>query len=67
MANFKTEFQVADMSCQHCVQAITQAALEIDPQARVEIDLATKSVHIDSDIPPQSFRDAITEAGYTPS
>lgn len=67
MANFKSNFQVADMSCQHCVQAITKAALEVDPQARVEIDLAAKSVNIDSDIPPQQFRDAITEAGYTPS
>ncbi|MBL8505015.1 MAG: heavy-metal-associated domain-containing protein [Methylobacillus glycogenes] len=66
MANFNSTFQVADMSCQHCVQAITQAALAVDAQAQVNIDLAAKTVQIASDIAPEQFRAAITEAGYTP-
>lgn len=59
------EFKVSDMSCNHCVQAITQAALTVDPQAKVNIDLPGRIVHIDSSMPADNFRAAISEAGYT--
>ncbi|MFJ5444862.1 heavy-metal-associated domain-containing protein [Methylobacillus methanolivorans] len=59
-------FKVNDISCNHCVQAITQAALAIDPHASVAVDIANKTVQINSDIDASRFRDAISEAGYTP-
>lgn len=59
-------FKVNDMSCNHCVQTITQAAQAVDPQAKVTVDLAGKAVHIDSSADIARFRDAISEAGYTP-
>ncbi|MGY1488322.1 heavy-metal-associated domain-containing protein [Methylobacillus pratensis] len=59
-------FKVNDMSCNHCVQTITQAAQAVDPQAKVTVDLAEKAVHIDSNANIARFRDAISEAGYTP-
>lgn len=59
------EFKVHDMSCNHCVQAITKAALAVDPQAQVNIDLPGRSVRIESDAAVETFRNAIEEAGYT--
>ncbi|WP_334107503.1 heavy-metal-associated domain-containing protein [Methylobacillus sp.] len=59
------EFKVNDMSCNHCVHAITQAALALDPQAKVDIDLPSKIVRIESSASTEAFRHAIDEAGYT--
>lgn len=59
------EFKVNDMSCNHCVQAITKAALAVDPQAKVDIDLPGRAVRIESGAAAQALRNAIEEAGYT--
>jgi len=60
-------FEVRDMSCGHCVSAITQAVKAADRDAKVEIDLDTKRVAIEpahADV--QALREAIEDAGYTP-
>lgn len=60
-------FQVDDMSCGHCVKAITQAVREADPAAKVHIDLATHRVEIEpARADAQALSRAITDAGYTP-
>ncbi|MCB5187868.1 heavy-metal-associated domain-containing protein [Methylobacillus caricis] len=59
-------FKVNDISCNHCVQAITQAALEVDSNARINVDIADKTVSIESNTAQPLFKAAITEAGYTP-
>ncbi len=60
-------FQVDDMSCGHCVKAITQAVREADPAAQVHIDLATHRVEIEpARADAQALSRAITDAGYTP-
>ncbi|MEK1843183.1 MAG: cation transporter, partial [Pseudomonas sp.] len=41
-------FNVEDMSCGHCVKAITQALQAKDPAASVRIDLAAKEVGVES-------------------
>ncbi len=60
-------FEVNDMTCGHCVSSITKAVQAVDPQARVEIDLARHLVQI---VPAQAdasqLGDAIAQAGYTP-
>ena len=56
--------QVENMSCGHCVGAVTRAVKEVDAGASVEIDLATKSVKIDSSGPLDRITAAIAEAGY---
>lgn len=61
------EFKLPAMSCGHCVQAVTEAAKEVDPQARVEVDLARKEARVESAQPRQKFADALEEAGYTPA
>ena len=60
------EFKLPDMSCGHCVGAVTQACKEVDANATVQIDLATKQVKVDSTADSQSFAKALTEAGYPP-
>jgi len=60
-------FQVGDMTCGHCVATITEAVRAVDPGARVEVDLAARSVRIEpagADL--RTLADAIREAGYTP-
>ena len=60
------EFQVNDMTCGHCVAAISRAVKDVDAQGRVDVDLAAKRVRIESTHPAEEFREAIEEAGYTP-
>ena len=58
------ELTVRGMSCGPCARAVTQAVQGIDPAAKVEIDLATKLVAIDSDADIASIEAAIEAAGY---
>ncbi|MTV37892.1 heavy-metal-associated domain-containing protein [Duganella radicis] len=58
------QLQVENMSCGHCVGAVTKAVQTVDAAAKVEIDLATKSVKIDSAAPLAPFKSAIADAGY---
>lgn len=59
-------YQVDDMSCGHCVQAITAAVKGVDPAAQVAIDLQSKSLEVATTAAGSAVRDAIREAGYTP-
>lgn len=60
-------FEVNDMSCGHCVGAITRALKEADAQARVQIDLASHRVEIEpGQADAATLQAAIAEAGYTP-
>lgn len=60
-------FNVPDMSCGHCVKAITEAVQAIDSQAKIETNLETKNVEILSNANPSALIDALTEAGYPPA
>ena len=60
------EFKVEDMSCGHCVAAITRAVKDVDASGKVEVDLGSKRVRIDSTHAAKEFSTAIEEAGYTP-
>ena len=60
-------FEVNDMTCGHCVAAITKAVAFVDPGAKVQVDLALHRVQIEpiastADV----LSDAIKVAGYTP-
>ena len=59
-------FEVKDMSCGHCVGAITKAVKEVDADATVRVDLATHRVEVDASATAQELGHAIEEAGYTP-
>ncbi|MDO9312963.1 MAG: heavy-metal-associated domain-containing protein [Burkholderiaceae bacterium] len=60
-------FEVKDMTCGHCVSAITQAVKAVDAGAVVQIDLASHRVAITATAAAvATLREAIREAGYTP-
>ena len=60
-----TVFSVPDMTCGHCVKAITGAIAELDPQAVVQVDLANRQVRVDASVASDSaLADALRDAGY---
>lgn len=59
------KFEVKDMTCSHCVATVEKAVKGVDGTAKVNIDLATHAVHVESDKPATKFGEAIASAGYT--
>jgi copper chaperone len=57
---------VSGMSCAHCVKAVTQAVQALDPEARVQVDLPSGQVTVDTVLDRAQVRAAITEEGYEP-
>ena len=62
-----TEFKVATMSCGHCVAAVTEALRRADPEAHIDVDLAQKTVRIESARPRAELAGALSDAGYSPA
>ena len=58
------ELQVENMSCGHCVNAVTKAVQALDPAAQVAVDLAAKKVSVASSAPADKISAAIEDAGY---
>lgn len=61
-----TTFDVKDMTCGHCTNAITQAVLALDPAAKVQVDLPAHRVQIESASADADISQAIKKAGYSP-
>jgi copper chaperone len=60
-------FEVNDMSCGHCVNAVTRAAKSVDGGATVEVNLGTKRVRIaHTRASAPQLAAALRDAGYTP-
>jgi len=57
-------FKVPEMSCAHCVGAITQAVHQAIPAAQVQADLASRLVKVDHAPDAEPVRAAIIDAGY---
>lgn len=60
------ELIVPEMSCQHCVNAITGEVSQLRGVRNVAIDLGTKHVRVDADesVTSQAVVEAVNEAGY---
>lgn len=61
-----TEYTVEGMTCGHCVAAVTEELSNLSGVNRVDVELATGAVTVDSDGPldPGAVRAAVAEAGY---
>ena len=57
-------FQVQGMTCGHCVKAVTEAVKTLDPQAAVQVDLASGKVEVQSEKERAAIAGAIEEEGY---
>jgi len=58
------EFRVEDMSCGHCASVITKTVRELDALAKVEVDLGSKMVRIETSQDRATLAQALDEAGY---
>ena len=59
-----TELNVQNMTCGHCVSAVTRAVNSIDPQASVQVDLQSGRVRVDGTSPARDLVKALDDAGY---
>jgi copper chaperone len=60
------DFQIPDMTCGHCVKAVTEAVKAADPAAELKIDLPTHRVQVQTAAPREQVVAKLVEAGYTP-
>ena len=60
------ELTLPTMTCGHCVSVVTQAIKQTDPQALVEIDLASHRVRVETTEDRETIKSAVAEAGYVP-
>ncbi len=60
------ELIVPEISCQHCVKAITGEVSQLKGVQNVAVDLGTKHVRVDADasVTPEAVVAAVNEAGY---
>ena len=56
--------QVKGMTCNHCVKAVTQAVMELDPKAEVKVDLTSGRVEVATSAQGPAVAAAVAEAGY---
>lgn len=61
------ELNVEGMSCGHCAGRVSKAIADVDPAAKVEVDLGAKLVRVTSSAAPDELAQAVTEAGYPAS
>lgn len=62
------QFQVPDLSCGHCVAAVTRALQALHPLVQVQADPATKAVQVQAPaaLSAEQLATALREAGYPP-
>ncbi len=58
------ELQVEGMSCSGCVRSVTKSVQAIDGNARVDVDLASKKVRVETQASLDAVKSAIRDAGY---
>lgn len=58
------ELQVEGMTCGHCVGAVTRSVKEVDEAAKVDVDLATQKIKVESTAALTDIAEAVEEAGY---
>lgn len=59
-------FHVAGMTCQHCVNAVSEEVAKVPGVRQVDVDLASGAVTVESDAPVDqaAVAAAVDEAGY---
>jgi copper chaperone len=61
-----TTFTVTGMSCSHCVASVHEELVKVDGVTRVDVELASGAVTVESDRPvdESDVAAAVEEAGY---
>ena len=58
------KLKVPQMTCGHCAATIEKAVKSLDPAAKVQVDLATKIVTVETASNETRVKDVIEAAGY---
>ncbi|HEY1058209.1 MAG TPA: heavy-metal-associated domain-containing protein [Limnobacter sp.] len=56
---------VDGMTCGHCASHVTKAIVDLNPKAKVQVELASKTVTVDGEVDVEDVRAALAEDGYT--
>ncbi len=59
-----TKLNIPDMTCGHCKAAVEKAVASVDADAKVAVDLDTRTVEIDSSADMGAILAALKEEGY---
>ncbi len=57
---------IEDMTCGHCERSVRGALAELDPAARVQVNLESKRVSVETTVPVARVVEAIEAIGFTP-
>lgn len=57
-------FQIENMHCGGCARSVTRAIQSVDPEARVEADVPSRSLTVASERSSEDFLPALEAAGY---
>ena len=58
------ELKVDGMTCGGCVSSVKRALQAIDANARIDVDLHSKTVKIDTAVELHAVKAAVEDAGY---
>lgn len=58
------ELTVEGMSCGRCIASVTQAVQALDAQAKVDVELATQTVRVNTTAELADVAHAVVEAGF---
>jgi copper chaperone len=58
------ELHVEGMTCVGCVRSVTKSVQSVDSNAKVDVDLQSKTVRVDTPASLEVVTSAINEAGY---
>jgi copper chaperone len=61
------ELKIPDMTCGHCVAVVTKTIQQADPAARVDIDLPSHQVRVQTALDRATLVAALAEEGYAPA
>jgi len=61
------ELTLPTMTCGHCVKVVTAAVQKVDAQAKLQVDLPTHKVQIESPCSADEFKAALAAEGYAPA
>ena len=61
------ELNLPNISCGHCASAVIRTCKQVDPAAKVQVDVNGKTVRIETSADHQGFAQALAEAGYPPA
>jgi copper chaperone len=56
--------KVSGMTCGACINAVTRAVQAQDPQAQIQVDLATQLVTLETSLSPELASGLLREAGF---